>query len=122
MSGYAAQAAKFYIEVAESGIMWTIRDDHGFPAPMTASGKRAMPFWSSRSRVETIISNVPAYSGFRPEKVTYNKFIHYWVDELSRARQLVGVNWSGKHAKGFDLEPERVELSIEAERRNRSPV
>ena len=119
MSGHAAQAAEFYIEVAESGIMWTVRDDDGFPAPMTASGKRSMPFWSSRSKVEKIITNVPAYSGFKPEKVTYNKFIHYWVDELSRARQLVGVNWSGQHAKGFDLEPERVERSIEAERRNR---
>ncbi|MEM7460400.1 MAG: DUF2750 domain-containing protein [Pseudomonadota bacterium] len=122
MSGYAAQAAKFYKEVAESGIMWTVRDDLGFPAPKTSSGQRSMPFWSSKSRVEKIISNVPAYAGFRPEKVTYNKFIHYWVDELSRARQLVGVNWSGNRATGFDLKPERVEKYIESERRNQSSV
>lgn len=118
MSANASQAAEFYRQVAETGIMWTLRDKAGYPAPKTSSGKRAVPFWSSKSRVESIIANVPAYKGFWPEKVTYNRFIHHWVETLSRSAQLVGVNWSGKRATGYDLPAEFVERSIEIEKQN----
>ena len=61
MSQSAAQATAFFKEVSESGIVWAIKDENGFPAPLGESGVRAMPFWSSENRVQEIIKNVPAY-------------------------------------------------------------
>ena len=30
--------------------VWSVRDANGFPAPENADGRRAMPFWSKKSR------------------------------------------------------------------------
>lgn len=65
-----------------------------------------MPFWLSKSRTERIIENVPAYENFEPVELDLNEFYDCWLQELKSARQLVGVNWSGKRAVGYDLEPE----------------
>jgi Protein of unknown function (DUF2750) len=60
ISQAAAQAHVFYREVARTGKLWTVRDQGGFPQPMTNDGYRAQPFWSSLSRVQRIVKNVPA--------------------------------------------------------------
>jgi hypothetical protein len=41
----------------------------GFPQPMTNDGYRAQPFWSSLSRVQRIVKNVPAYAGCEPHEI-----------------------------------------------------
>jgi hypothetical protein len=51
MTASAAHADAFYVEVLRERQVWTIRDGGGFPAP-AAGGVRAMPFWSSRNRVQ----------------------------------------------------------------------
>lgn len=114
MSQASSQAWAFYREVARTRVVWTMRDDGGYPAPMTASGQRAQPFWSSRSRVERIIKNVSAYAGFEPYEVTWDDFCKTWVPEFVEDRLLVGVNWSGKRAIGYDLEPERLVQCVQA--------
>jgi hypothetical protein len=114
MSQAASQAWAFYREVAATRVLWTVRDEGGFPAPLTSGGKRAQPFWSSRSRVERIIKLVPAYSGFEPYEVTWEDFCGKWVPDLARDGLLVGVNWSGKRAVGYDIEPENLVRSVEA--------
>lgn len=113
MSQAAAQADAFYREVASSRRVWTLRDDEGFPAPH-GSGARAMPFWSSRSRVVKIIATVDSYSGFRPVGIEWNEFRSRWIPGLERDCLLVGVNWSGPHATGYDVEPRAVRESVEA--------
>jgi hypothetical protein len=105
MSQAASQAWAFYREVAVNRIVWTLRDEGGFPSPKTASGQRAQPFWSSRSRVEKIIKTVPAYSGFHPHEISWADFCEKWVPGLTRDGLLAGVNWSGPRALGYDLEP-----------------
>ena len=114
MSQAASQAMAFYRQVAKEKRLWTVRDAGGFPAPMTASGQRAQPFWSSLSRVEKIIKTVPAYREFEPYEISWDDFCKKWVPGLSKDGQLVGVNWSGRRAVGYDLEPERLKLSVEA--------
>ncbi len=104
----ASQAAAFYREVTEHRVVWTIRDEDGFPAPLNASGERAQPFWSSRSRVERIIATVAAYRGFTPVEITLDVFLERWVPGLTRDGILVGVNWTGDRATGYDIAPERV--------------
>ncbi len=75
---------------------------------MNAEGKRSQPFWSSRSRVEQIIKTIPAYSEFEPYQISWEDFCAKWVPGLTKDSILVGVNWSGKRAVGYDMEP--VEL------------
>ncbi len=114
MSQAGSQAWAFYREVAKSRVVWSVRDDQGYPAPMTSSGQRAQPFWSSRSRVEKIIATVPAYAIFRPDEISWEDFCAKWVPGFERDGMLVGVNWSGPHAKGFDLEASDVQRAVEA--------
>ena len=113
MSQAASQAWAFYREVAKTRVVWTVRDEGGFPT-VTSSGKQAQPFWSSRSRVERIIKSVPAYSGFKPYEVSWEDFCSKWVPDFVKDGLMVGVNWSGKRAVGYDIEPENLVRSVEA--------
>ena len=113
----ASQADAFYREVAQTGVVWTVRDDDGFPAPFNGEGSRAQPFWSSRSRVERIIQTVPAYKDFVPVEIELGAFLERWVPGLTKDGILVGVNWSGARATGYDIAPERAAECIAAVRR-----
>lgn len=114
MSQAASHASAFYREVAATRMLWTIRDAGGYPAPIGADGRRAQPFWSSRARAERVISSVPAYAGFQPVEISWDKFLSAWVPGLTRDGVLVGVNWSGERALGYDVEPDRVAPNVAA--------
>ncbi len=73
-----------------------------------------MPFWSSRSRVERIIRTVPAYAGFQPDEISWEEFCSAWAPGMERDGLLVGVNWSGKLALGYDVEPGQVVRNVAA--------
>src|SRR4051812_21660260 len=105
MSIAAAHATAFFREVADSGIVWGIKDAGGFLAPIASGMKRAMPFWSSESRALAVIQNVPAYEGFIPVAISWSEFCQRWVAGLTGDGLLAGVNWSGARATGYDLEP-----------------
>lgn len=105
MSQSASQAAAFYREVALTGSVWTIRDGGGFPAPENSEGRRAQPFWSSRRRAERIIATVPAYSSFSIVGIGWTEFSERWIPGLAKDGILVGVNWNGARATGYDVEP-----------------
>ena len=112
MSIAALHAAEFYRQVAETGVVWSIKDAGGFPAPLVSEGKRAMPFWSSESRA--LIRGVSAYSGFNPVPIKWQEFCERWVDGLTRDGLLAGLNWSGETAMGFDIEPTDLRCNVEA--------
>ncbi len=114
MSIAAAHAAEFYREVAESAVVWGIKDAQGFPAPIAGEGKRAMPFWSSESRALVVIRGVPAYGGFTPVPIQWQVFCERWVPGLVRDGLLAGVNWSGPAASGFDVSPTELQRNVEA--------
>jgi hypothetical protein len=114
VSQAASQAAAFYRQVVETGAVWTVRDEGGYPAPKNPEGHRAQPFWSSRSRVERIVKNVSAYAGFEPVEIQLATFLGEWVPALERDGLRIGVNWSGPKALGYDMEPHAVRTAIEA--------
>lgn len=118
MGQSASQAHAFYRDVAINKKVWTIRDDGGFPAPITSSGKRSQPFWSSLSRVQKIIKNVPAYSGFEPVELSWEEFRDKWLPGLEKDGLLIGVNWSGENATGYDLDSKWVTEAVEAQVEN----
>lgn len=108
MTTSAAQAAAFYDEAHAGGAVWTVRDEGGIPAPMNGDGVRAMPFWSKRSRAERVISSVRDYAGFEPVEVPLSEFLERWAPGLAKDGVLVGLNWSGARAQGYDVAPDEV--------------
>lgn len=114
MSISAAHASNFYREIAESKLVWGIKDAGGFPAPIASDVRRAMPFWSSESRALSVIRNVPAYSGFMPVSIPWLVFCERWVPGLKNDGLLVGVNWSGARASDFDISPEDLQPNVDA--------
>jgi hypothetical protein len=112
MSLASAQYAVFVRDVAKTGRVWTIRDSGGHPAPKNSRGVRAQPFWSSLSRTQKIIDNVPAYAGFAPEELDLATFRELTLPGLARDRLEVGVNWSGKDAEGYDVRPADLERRL----------
>jgi hypothetical protein len=115
MSQAASQWAAFARDVAKTRRLWTLNDDGGFPAPLTSSGVRAQPFWSSLARVKRIIRVVPAYSGFRPHELSWDEFRDHWLPELAKEGMRIGVNWSGSRAIGYDIDPKEVRARVEYE-------
>jgi hypothetical protein len=105
MSISSAHAASFFDEIIREGQVWTIRDSEGIPAPYGSDGKRAMPFWSLASRAETVINSVSAYAEFTTVAIPLIEWRSRWIEGLERDGLLVGLNWSGARATGFDVEP-----------------
>lgn len=112
MTQSSAQADAFYREVLKSGSVWTVRDAGGTPAPRNADAQRAMPFWSSRSRVDNVIDSVADYANFEPVEIDLAGWRSRWLPGLAEDGLLVGINWSGARATGYDMSPEDVERNL----------
>ena len=116
MSIWSVHAASFYKEVAQTQIVWGIKDCSGFPAPKGTDGKRVMPFWSSESRALAIIDSLPDYKGFAPVPIPWAEFVSRWVPGLEKEKLLVGVNWSGERATGYDITPSELMENVEIQK------
>ncbi len=115
MGQAASQWSAFAWEVAKSLEVVAMRDESGFRAPITSEGTRAMPFWSSLSRAVKLTETVPAYRGFEPVVISWESFRDNWLPGLVKDGFLVGVNWSGPRATGYDVAPQEVAQRIEYE-------
>lgn len=82
--------------------------------PLTRSGARSQPFWSKRSRAERIIKNVTAYDGMYVVEIERDEWISEWLADLEAAGMLVGINWSGGGATGYDLTPADAARNVRA--------
>lgn len=114
MTQSAAQADSFYAEIVRTGLVWTLRDENGYSAPKGKEEQRVQPFWSSRSRVEKIISSVAAYAGMEPHPIKLPIWRERWLPGLQRDGLLVGLNWSGERATGYDVGPTDVVRALAA--------
>lgn len=115
MSQSAAQADAFFDEVLRGGEVFGLADEDGFPAPANASGERAMPFWSRRSRAERVRSTVPAYRPLTVVALPLEAWRTRWLPGLAGDGLRVGLNWSGPRATGSDLTPAEVEARLSTE-------
>ena len=59
-----------------------------------------------------MIENVPAYAGFDIAELPLDTFELRWLPGLEIDGILVGLNWSGRKATGYDGEPAEVAASI----------
>lgn len=108
MSLSGAHKAAFRREVLQDGQVYSIRDGEGYPAPADEQGRRAVPFWSKPTRARRAIDQVSAYQGFEVMSVELDDWLAGWLPCLERDGLLVGVNWAGARATGFDLTPAQV--------------
>ncbi|WP_255769135.1 DUF2750 domain-containing protein [Pseudarthrobacter sulfonivorans] len=104
----AAQASAFYDEVLGGRMVWTVHDQNGYPAPVGKDRQRSMPFWSLMTRAERIVSSVAAYKDFQIVSIPLDEWRSKWLPGLEQDRILVGVNWSGSRATGFDVAPSAI--------------
>ena len=108
MSLSGAHKAAFRREAAQEGRVYGIRDPQGFAAPAGADGRRAVPFWSKPTRAQLIVKHVTAYSGFEVVPIAVDDWLSGWMANLEHDDLLVGVNWAGAKATGYDLTPGQV--------------
>jgi hypothetical protein len=108
MSLSGAHRAAFRREAAQEGRVYAIRDGEGYAAPADDRGRRAVPFWSKPTRAQLIVKHVTAYRGFEVVPIPVDEWLSGWVPGLDRDGMLVGVNWAGARATGYDMPPGQV--------------
>ena len=108
MSLSAAHKAAFRREAIREGRVFAIRDAGGYPAPADGEGQRAVPFWSKPTRAQRVVGQVAAYQGFEVVPVPVEDWLSGWLSSLERDGMLVGLNWAGARATGYDLTPAQV--------------
>jgi hypothetical protein len=118
MSQSSAQYHAFIKELLENKKVWILKDEQGFLSSTNLSGETAIPFWSLKSRAEKVITTVPAYSKFQPHEINLEDFLNKWLTGLEKDGLHVGVNWSGKREKGYDVKPNQIAERIKYEKDN----
>ncbi|EKJ88160.1 uncharacterized protein DUF2750 [Leptospira meyeri] len=112
MSISSIQYKVFYAEILNNSSVWTIKDKNGFPAPKNSEGNRSIPFWSTEKRVKNIIENVSEYSGFEAFEISLEDFMEKWIPGLKKDKLLIGINWSGEKATGYDIKPNELQVNL----------
>jgi hypothetical protein len=108
MSLSGAHKAAFRREATQAGKVFAIRDPQGFAAPIGDDGRRTVPFWSKSTRAQLIVKHVTAFSGFEVVPIPVEDWLSHWMVGLEHDNLLVGVNWAGARATGYDLTPGQV--------------
>lgn len=86
------------------------------PVTLESNGARVQPMWSSRSRVEKVIANVEAYSNCTVLGIQWSEFERLWPNPLVKDGVLLGLNWSGPKANGYEMPAGLVAESVRAAR------
>jgi hypothetical protein len=71
-----------------------------------------MPFWSTERRAQRVIDSVAAYRGFEVVALPLEQWRSRWLRGLKSDDLLVGLNWSGTRATGYDVDPDDVEHNL----------
>ncbi len=61
-----------------------------------------------------MIQNVPAYAGFTGVRIPLTEWRERWLPGMSIDGLLMGINWSGDRATGYDVPPADVEAALAA--------
>ncbi|MEK7466024.1 MAG: GNAT family N-acetyltransferase [Planctomycetota bacterium] len=103
----------FAKEVSQSERVFMVRDARGVPAPVAPGGRRTVPIWSSRPRVERIITKDAEFAGFKVDELPWSEFRDIWLPRCEANNWMVGINWAGDTAIGMDVEPRDVRSAVE---------
>ncbi len=112
MSISAAQASKFYEQSVCDGKVFTLESPEGFLV-FPIRDIEVIPFWSSRSRVETIQSTMPQYSSYTIHEEPFTEFYEETLPWLEEQHIHIGVNWSGERLSGYDVAVSDLRTNLE---------
>ena len=108
------QANAFCREVLASGEVFLI--EHDLRGPISwplASHQHARPVWSSYRRVEFMLNGPLAGPGLVIAPHSWSEFCSNILPAIAEAGVLIGLNWSGPRARGYNLEPADVLTRVE---------
>ncbi|MEV0828001.1 DUF2750 domain-containing protein [Nonomuraea rubra] len=103
MSQSGSQAAAFFREVGQSGVVWFVRDDEGSPAPRSADGTRSLPYWSTAARAQRA-AKIWGH-GLRVESMSLDAWRDRDLPDAARGGYMIGINWSGPRLVGWSFTP-----------------
>lgn len=112
-----AHAHAFYREVAKVDDVFTLGKD-GTPMLVSGAAGSVLPVWSSRSRAEKVLATVSGYDGMTVLGMPWSEFEKNQLPELECEGILLGVNWAGKAANGYELPPHMVMESVRAAKKH----
>ena len=110
----STQAQTFFREVAETGDVWSLGDGKSMFIVLSDSGARVFPLWSSRRRALRIVETAPRFASCKVLQSSWSNFQENWAAILERDGVLVGVNWTGVNASGFEMPVKLLVSQIEA--------
>ncbi|WP_406376623.1 DUF2750 domain-containing protein [Streptomyces sp. NBC_00647] len=106
MSQSGSQAAAFFKDVRQSGVVWLVRDDDGSPTHLSADGTRSLPFWSTSARAQRA-GKIWGH-GLRVTSMPLDTWRDRELPDLARDGLKVGINWSGPRLVGWRFTPMEV--------------
>lgn len=92
---------KFADQVAAEERVFTFTQD-GELLVFKSDGKDTIPFWSSRTRLETTQRRFPKFAAYVITEMPLTEFSE-WLSQLDDEGIQVGVNWSGLHLIGYSV-------------------
>ena len=119
MSDSHRAAHAFYREVARSGRVWVLQHVEHHQLPILAvHGHEVTPVWSSETRLKKVRPRLGPRLQIehRPKEVAWEGFRDVLVPGLDAEGVLLGLNWSGQKAVGYDLAGASVVQAVEAAR------
>ncbi|MDQ1042156.1 DUF2750 domain-containing protein [Streptomyces sp. V4I2] len=106
MSQSGSQAAAFFRDARQRGVVWLVRDDEGSPAPLSADGTRSLPYWSTSTRAQRA-AKIWGH-GLRVESMSLDAWCDRDLPEAAREGYMIGINWSGPRLVGWSFTPMEV--------------
>jgi len=112
MSVAAAQASKFFEQVATEKLVFTFMEADEFLV-FPVRGNEVVPFWSSRSRLKKVQAAHPKYNKYVATEMSLEEFLAKALPLFEEENIRVGVNWSGSRLVGYDEEVSDVRRNID---------
>ncbi|NED84588.1 DUF2750 domain-containing protein [Streptomyces sp. SID11233] len=106
MSQSGAQAAAFFRDVCENGVVWLVRNGEGSPTHLSADGTRSLPFWSTSPRARRAAKIWEG--GLRARSMPLDTWCDLVLPDAARAGLVIGINWSGPRQVGWSFTPKEV--------------
>jgi hypothetical protein len=111
------QANAFCREVLVSGEVFLIEHERNGPVDWPLAGtQHARPIWSSHRRVVRMLEGPLAARGLVIVASSWEHFCERIAPETELAGLLIGLNWSGPRARGYNLPPADVIARVDAVR------